>query len=128
MSRSATTRQAIIEELAKNGPMTYLELAEALGMPRYSIADAVQYSRRHHGNTHFRVERWSLGPSGPVAHWGLGPKKDAPKPAARTPSDRRRAYRERHPVQKRIIDRLWNARRRGTTPTPASWIDTLKGA
>ena len=33
MSRSATTRQAIIEELAKNGPMTYLELAEALGMP-----------------------------------------------------------------------------------------------
>lgn len=86
MSRSATTRQAIIDELAESGPMTYLELAEALGMPRYSIADAVQYSRRNHGNAHFRVERWSLGPSGPVAHWGLGPKKDAPKPAARTPS------------------------------------------
>lgn len=129
MPNKPTCRDAILAHLREHGPMTFSELAQALAMHRNRVADAIGFSRRNHGPAHFRIQSWAQSPrSGTVPVWAAGPGKDAPRPPPPTKIERRRIWRDRNRARSRVIDRLSQARRRGTTPTPAGWVDVLKVA
>jgi hypothetical protein len=73
---------------------TVQDITLATGMTRQTVAKTLKAMRRQ---AVAHIDAWEPDNQGrwTIARWALGEGQDASKPAAQTPADKQRAYRER---------------------------------
>jgi predicted ArsR family transcriptional regulator len=100
MPQHPVTRDAIKRVIKDLGPMTYVEIAQELGLKEKTVSSCISTSRS--GKTkHFYVVdyRPQIGRSGlPVAVFQVGSRKDAPFPETDRSATSRRYY-QNHKAQ-----------------------------
>lgn len=101
MPQPAYTRTAIQQLIRDNGPMTALELTEALKMNRVTVTSCITASREKYGTQFFRIASYRRqegqgGREAPI--YGLGPDTDV-KPLKLGDKARRE-------TQKRYADKM----------------------
>ena len=83
-------RQAMIDYMDANQPVTALEMSKALGITRQSIYE-------HHKKGSIHIVGWERIADGhPTALYELGKGRDVPRPKAYTQEERSAAYQLRH--------------------------------
>jgi hypothetical protein len=115
-----TTRDAIIQALRDCGPMTAVEIAQHLGVPRHRVESAIVTARKNWPGRYLRVIRYQqrTGVSGrEAAVYSASRGPDAPRPVF-DPRQGKRDYYQRNRTRL-AVDRQ---RRRGAQ---ANWLSGL---
>jgi len=115
-----TTRDAIIQALRDCGPMTAVEIAQHLGVPRHRVESAIVTARKNWPGRYLRVIRYrqQTGVSGrEAAVYSASRGPDAPRP-----SFDRAASRHAYYLRNRAILAVERQRRKGVQ---ATWLTGL---
>jgi hypothetical protein len=119
MPSPSITRDAILDLIAREGPMTAAEITETLGRTRQSVTGSIVIMRKYGAQylriSSYRRQRGRQGSEAPV--YALGPGKDAKRPDIRTnEEDRKRQARYRD--KNRALIRLRQQKRRRGSVNP----------
>lgn len=121
MPSKATTRTAVLELLAEEGPMTAREIAEQLGVHHRAVASSIRLARETQPGQVFAIVDWRPtrgrgGAIAPVFHAVARP--DAPRLKI-DPMDRRRRYNQKVAGLVRLRQRI----KRGHSINP--WLQLM---
>lgn len=122
------TRNAILQLLENEGPMTAAEITEALGFTRKRVDGCITTARQDHGTKFFRIssfrrQQGNGGREAPV--YTLGPGSDAKRPIMHGIEEHRKRN-ARYRDKNRALINLRNQKRRHGTVNPFAQLFARK--
>lgn len=129
-------RGAVIAILLEHGPMTMLEITEAIGWKHSRVHSAISNARILHPGQFFRISSYRKHPERgkDIAVFAAGPGKDKPRPVLSQDQkkSRRRAVQNRYNRKNRtIIDtkaRIKRAKSNGVAVSTNPWLRLMSPA